>query len=204
MKKQVLSEQFLRMQKLAGILNEDQYRSMQQENEDKLDPGEIEKQAQLLLKDREFQKGINSMVAQMTPEDKAKILKTTGLNEAVAPSLSSIINLVASKNPANEQETEGLVDPKSFAGKVAKAIQFTTRINAVVGWIVTTPIIMDLLNIAPTRGETFATAAVTIAASAIIYAITKKLLGKDTTGIDDDDQDDSYGYKPGSQYPTIS
>jgi len=75
MKKQLISKEFLKMQKVAGLITEGQYKKILSENEE-LSPSEVSEKMKEILKDPKFEAGMEKfwekLQSELSPEDLEK------------------------------------------------------------------------------------------------------------------------------------
>jgi hypothetical protein len=138
-----------------------------------------------------FNKMINDIVSKMTPRDMAALKASFNLSEDMGGiSLDDVIAKVNSANPSlsNSMMSEGLDEAKvkEIGMGVAKAIRNVVNINAL---FVGAPLMFILHSIVPEfvnsfgRGALPVSAIVSFIASAIIYAVYKKIDKHDDTFI---------------------
>jgi len=178
MAKQILSEEFLRMQKLAGIITEEQY---SKKIEEVSISGTLGKIKDKILNLPVFQKLIDTIVSKMSKEDIEKFKAKFSLNEAEGgPSLEDVFAKVNALNPdKNVKEPEDLkeeLDRDSFLGKVVNLVRNLTGLNlmalggAPLGYFVAAALGLPGIGL-------FAGALISLVASLIIHGISRKLLG---------------------------
>ena len=173
-----LNEQFLRMQKLAGIITEEQY---SEKIEEVSISGTLGKIKDKILNLPVFGKLIDTLVSKMSKEDIEKFKAKFNLNEAEGgPSLEDIFAKVNSANPDKDvKEPENLkeeLDPDSFQGKVVNLVRNLTGLNLLA--LGGAPLGMLLAAVLGFPGiGLLAGALISLVATLIIHGISRKLLG---------------------------
>ena len=171
-----LNEQFLKMQKLAGIITEEQY--SEKINEVSIS-GIVSKFKDKVMNFPPFQKFIDTVVSKMTDEDIAKFKSKFNIAEAEGvPSLEDIMKKAVALNPDSDN-TEPIteeIDRESVVGKIINLVRVLSNVNLVTaGALLGVPLSILLAGaLAPLA----ATAGVLISfiASCIVSAIANKLL----------------------------
>lgn len=176
MKKQILNEEFLKMQKLAGLITESEYKEKVEEISLS---GMANKIKDKITNLPQFQKLINTIVSNMDEKDIATFKSKFNLSEAQGgPSFEDILSKVDKANPdADNQETiNEALDSESFSGKVVNLIRNLTGINLIsLGGVPLGTLITVL------AGWSWAALPlgifISLVASLIIHGISRKLLG---------------------------
>jgi hypothetical protein len=169
MKKQILSEEFRRMQKLAGIITES-------ENIEEVSlSGLMDKFKDKITNLPIFQKFIDTVVAKMSEEDKAKFKSKFNISEAKSgPSLEDIMAKVQAAN--SDADIQEAIDPDSFSGKIVNLVRNLTGINLVS--LGGAPLGVLITYLVDTPGFNAAAGMlISLVASLIIHGISRKLLG---------------------------
>jgi hypothetical protein len=183
--KQILSEEFRRMQKLAGIITENQYK---REIEEISLSGPLEKIKNLIMNSGAFNKFIDTIVSKMSEEDKENFKSKLGISlEEMQGSLSfkDILSKVNVANPDKDaKDLNEELDRDTFAGKVVNLIRNLTGINLMaLGGAPLGVFIGNVLHNIPGvhnslgRGEILVGMLISLVASLIIHGISRKLLG---------------------------
>lgn len=178
MTKQILNEEFLRMQKLAGIITEEQY---SKKIEEVSISGTLGKIKDKILNLPVFQKLIDTIISKMSKEDIEKFKAKFSLNEAEGgPSLEDVFTKVNVLNPDKDvKEPEDLkeeLDRDSFLGKVVNLVKNLTGLNlmalggAPLGYFIAAALGFSGVGL-------FAGALISLVASLIIHGMSRKLLG---------------------------
>jgi hypothetical protein len=170
-------KEFQRMQKLAGLITESEYKS-------KIEEFSLSGMASK-IKDKianlpAFKNLIDTIVSNMDEKDIATFKSRFNLSEAQGGmSFDDIMDKVNSANPEadNEEMINEELDPKSFAGKIASLVRNLTGINllalggAPLGLLITT-----------LAGWSWAALplgiVISLVVSLIIHGISSRLLGK--------------------------
>ena len=173
-----LNEQFLRMQKLAGIITEEQY---SEKIEEVSISGIVSKFKDKVMNLPAFQKFIDNVVSKMTDEDIAKFKSKFNIAEAEGvPSLDDIMKKAVSLNPDsdNTEPIKEEIDQESAVGKIINLVRILTGVNIMSsGAILGVPLAI-LLAGALTPLAATAGILISFIASCIIYGIASKLLGR--------------------------
>jgi hypothetical protein len=178
-----MNKETLRMQMLAGIITESQYKEKLNETELK----EISLSGVLgTIKDKIvnlpiFDKLINTIVSKMSEKDKENFKVKFNLNEAEGgPSLEDIMSKVDAANPdknvTNSEELKEELNKDTFEGKIVNLVRNLTGINLLaLGGAPLGAFLAVLLGF-PGIGM-LAGALISLVASLIIHGISRKLLG---------------------------
>ena len=96
MKKQLLNPEFLKMQKVAGLITEGQYKKILSENEE-LSPSEVSGKMKEILKDPKFEAGMEKfwekIQSELSPEDLEKL--SISFDRIRSKAISDILHLVS-------------------------------------------------------------------------------------------------------------
>lgn len=171
MKKQILNEEFRRMQKLAGLITEN-------ENiEEASLSGLMDKFKDKITNLPTFQKFIDTVVAKMSEEDKAKFKSKFNISEAKSgPSLEDIMAKVQAANP--DKDIKEAIDADSFSGKLVNLVRNLTGINLLaLGGAPLGLLINSVLGMGSFALGGFVGPIISLVASLIIHGISRKLLG---------------------------
>lgn len=201
-----LNEQFLRMQKLAGIITEEQY--SEKINEVSIS-GTLSKIKDKILNLPVFGKLIDAIVSKMSKEDIEKFKAKFNLNEAEGgPSLEDIFAKVNSANPDKDvKEPENLkeeLDPDSFQGKVVNLIRNLTGLNLLA--LGGAPLGMLIASVLGFSGlGLIAGALISLVATLIIHGISRKLLGmgSDDALVGEGQLNEEYEFDPASYFSAM-
>lgn len=191
--KQILSEEFLRMQKLAGVITESQYKEKVKEVEMGThygDPvanassafGELKSKLKSKIENSSvFKKLIDKIVSNMSEKDIANFKSAFNLAEAEGgPSFDDIFNKVNAANPdknvKNPEELKEELDRDTLIGKIVNLIRNLTGINLVAfGGLPLGLFINYLLKVGPLAE--YMGPSISLIVSWIIHGISRKLLG---------------------------
>jgi hypothetical protein len=169
--------EFQRMQKIAGLITESEYKSKIEEFSLS---GMASKVKDKIVNLPAFKNLIDTIVSNMDEKDIATFKSRFNLSEAQGGmSFDDIMDKVNSANPEadNEEMINEELDPKSFAGKIASLVRNLTGINllalggAPLGLLITT-----------LAGWSWAALplgiVISLVVSLIIHGISSRLLGK--------------------------
>lgn len=186
-----MNKEFYRMQKLAGIITESQYKEKIEEG---LLSDTLKKIGDKISSIPIFDKLIDNIISNMSDEDIDNFKSKFNLNETMgAPSLENIFSKIHSANPDKDledtiEDIENLnetLEKGTFAYKVVNLIRNITGINIMsLGGI---PAAVPIAKILTTLGMSgfgamFVGPLISLFASLIILKISWKLLGR--TGSD--------------------
>jgi hypothetical protein len=178
-----MNKELLRMQMLAGVITESQYKRKLNETELK----EISLSGVLgTIKDKIvnlpiFDKLTNTIVSKMSEKDKENFKVKFNLNEAEGgPSLEDIMSKVDAANPdknvTNSEELKEELNKDTFEGKIVNLVRNLTGINLLaLGGAPLGSFLAVLLGF-PGIGMLVG-ALISLVASLIIHSISRKLLG---------------------------
>jgi len=182
-----MNKEFYRMQMLAGVITESQYKEKIEEG---LLSDTLKKVGDKILSIPIFDKFINSIISNMSEEDIYTFKSKFNLNEAMgAPSLEDIFSKTHSSNPDKNLEDKvedienlnEVLDKDTFEYKVVNLIRNITGLNLIsLGGI---PAAIPIAKILTTLGmsgfgATLAGPLISLFASLIIFRISWKLLGR--------------------------
>jgi hypothetical protein len=186
-KKEMMNESFLKMQKLAGIITEAQYREKKNLVENQLEEislsGALGKVKDKIINSSLFNKLIDMIVSKMSEKDKENFKTKFNLTEAEGgPSLEDIMSKVDAANPdKNVKEPEDLkeaLDRDTLEGKIVNLIRNLTGLNLIaLGGAPLGLFINFLLGVSTWGVGAFIGPVISLVASLIIHGISRKLLG---------------------------
>ena len=170
-----MNNEFIRMQKLAGLITESEYKAKVEEISLS---GMADKVKDKITNLPQFQKLIDTIVSNMDEKDIATFKSKFNLSEAQGgPSFEDILSKVDKANPdADNQETiNEVLDSDSFSGKIVNLVRNLTGINLVS--LGGAPLGVLITYLVDTPGFTAAGMLISLVASLIIHGISRKLLG---------------------------
>jgi hypothetical protein len=173
-----MNKENLRMQMLAGIITESQYK---EKIEEISLSGTLEKIKDKIINLPIFDKLINTIVSKMSEKDKENFKVKFNLNEAEGgPSLEDIMSKVNAANPdknvTSSEELKEELDKDTFEGKIVNLVRNLTGLNILaLGGAPLGALLAVLLGF-PGIGM-LAGALISLVASLIIHGVSRKLLG---------------------------
>lgn len=173
-------EEKLMMQKRAGIISEEEYRTQLEEISLSGPLGKIKDK---ILNSPLFNKLIDTIVSKMSDKDKAAFKSKFNISEAEGgPSLEDIMSKVDAANPdKNAKKSEELkeeLDQDTFEGKIVNLIRNLTGLNLLaLGGAPLGILINFILGIGSFGMGAFIGPLISLVASLIIHGISRKLLG---------------------------
>jgi hypothetical protein len=179
-----MNKEYLRMQKLAGVITEGQYKEKLEEISIS---GTLKKIGDKIVSIPVFDKLIDKIVSNMSEKDVETFKSRFNLNEAVnAPSLEDIFSKVHSSNPdkdvKDEKELNEALDEGTLEYKIVNLIRNITGLNLLaLGGVFGGMLIGKALVIMGMTGPIGAMIVgpfISLFASLIIHGVANKLLGR--------------------------